>query len=636
MLRRSILLGMLVLAMPATAQGAAPLDPLSTAEIKNAFRIVEADARFPAGGYFPTVTLDEPPKAEVLAWSPGDPFRREAFANVYDRATNKLFEVIVDLRAERVVSWTRKAGLQPPIYQSEWSDADAAVRADPRWQDAMRRRGINPDDVYNDIWAPGEPNVPPAPAGARVLRALTFWKGNLPNPYDRPIEGVVVTIDMNRVEVVDVRDTGVRPVNKTLSGDAATKRPAMKPLVLRTPNGPEFDLTGNHVKWQGWDFRIGFNQREGLVLHQIGYDQGAGVRSIAYRLALDEIYVPYALPDPNWSWHAAMDIGEYNLGQYSEALQRGVDVPDNAVFVNEAVPGDLGTAGHPQVTQIPNAVAIYERPTGAIWDRTDPITLDREAHQGRELVVTNSVAIGNYTYMTDYVFGLDGKLSVVEGATGTTLNRGVNNAAEGDAFGTLVAPFIAAPAHQHFFNFRIDMDVDGTKNRVVEANTASTAPAGGNGFQTTDTTQGSEGSRDLNPATNRHWIVESSTRTGALGDATGYALEPLGFSKPYSAPDYPSLQDAAFAQHGLWMTRFSDAERFAAGDYPNQGPSGSGLPQYVSDHAAIDGRDVVLWHTVGFTHDTRTEDFPVMDRESVGFSLAPHGFFDQNPALDLP
>jgi primary-amine oxidase len=225
---------------------------------------------------------------------------------------------------------------------------------------------------------------------------------------------------------------------------------------------------------------------------------------------------------------------------------------------------------------------------------------------------------------------------VVEGATGTTLNRGVNSAAEGDAFGTLVAPFISAPAHQHFFNFRIDMDVDGTKNRVVEANTASTAPAGGNAFETTDTTQGSEGSRDLNPATNRHWIVESTTRNGALGDATGYALEPLGFSKPYSAPDYASLQDAAFAKHGLWMTRFSDGEQFAAGDYPNQGPSGSGVPQYVSDHSAIDGRDVVLWHTVGFTHDTRTEDFPVMNRESVGFSLAPHGFFDQNPALDLP
>lgn len=636
MVRRSILLGMLVLAIPATASAAAPLDPLSGPEIRTAFHVVEADARFPAGGYFPTVSLHEPPKAEVLAWSPGDSFRREAFVNVYDRAANKLFEVIVDLRAERVISWTRRAGLQPPIYQSEWEDADAAVRADPRWRDAMRRRGIAPKDVYVDIWAAGEPNVPPAPAGARVLRALSFYQGKLPNPYDRPIEGVLVTIDMNRVEVVDVRDTGVRPVNTTLTGDAANKRPPLKPLVVTQPNGTDFTLSGNHVEWQGWNFRVGFNQREGLVLHQIGYEDGGSVRSIAYRLALGEIYVPYAHPDPNWSWHAAMDIGEYNLGQYSEPLEKGVDVPGNAVFIDQVVPGDLGTSGHPQVTQLPNAVAIYERPTGAIWDRTDPVSYERDARMGRELVVTTSVVIGNYTYMTDYVFGLDGRISVVESATGTTLNRGVSGPAEGNAFGELVAPFIAAPDHQHFFNFRVDLDVDGRTNRVVEANTRSTAPPGGNQWVTEETTLATEGSRDLNPASNRQWAVESTTHEGALGQHTGYALEPIGFSKPYSAPDYDPLEQAAFATHGLWATRFADGELYAAGDYPNQGPAGAGLPQYVSDHAPIDGRDVVLWHTVGFTHNTRPENFPVMNRESVGFALHPHGFFDQNPALDLP
>jgi hypothetical protein len=42
------------------------------------------------------------------------------------------------------------------------------------------------------------------------------------------------------------------------------------------------------------------------------------------------------------------------------------------------------------------------------------------------------------------------------------------------------------------------------------------------------------------------------------------------------------------------------------------------------------------WYTAAFTHHTRVEDYPVMTRETVGFSLQPDGFFDQNAALDAP
>ena len=44
---------------------------------------------------------------------------------------------------------------------------------------------------------------------------------------------------------------------------------------------------------------------------------------------------------------AALDVGEYNLGQYSEPLQKGVDVPSNAVFFDEATASDIGSAGGP-------------------------------------------------------------------------------------------------------------------------------------------------------------------------------------------------------------------------------------------------------------------------------------------------
>src|SRR5437660_6840886 len=180
-----------------------PLDPLGAKEIETAFRVIEASPRFPKGARFPTVRMEEPSKAEVLAWSPGKPFPREAYAEVYDIPGNRLYQAIVDLRTQRLVSWTPKPGSQPSVTVTEFADADALMRADPRWRKALRPRGIDPNDVLLDVWAPGDVNVPGAIRGHRFLRALSDYQQGLetsddpqPNPYDRPIEGVVITADM--------------------------------------------------------------------------------------------------------------------------------------------------------------------------------------------------------------------------------------------------------------------------------------------------------------------------------------------------------------------------------------------------------------------------------------------------------
>jgi primary-amine oxidase len=50
----------------------------------------------------------------------------------------------------------------------------------------------------------------------------------------------------------------------------------------------------------------------------------------------------------------------------------------------------------------------------------------------------------------------------------------------------------------------------------------------------------------------------------------------------------------------------------------------------------IDGEDIVVWHTFGLTHFPRPEDWPVMPVDYAGFKLKPQGFFDRNPALNIP
>jgi primary-amine oxidase len=66
----------------------------------------------------------------------------------------------------------------------------------------------------------------------------------------------------------------------------------------------------------------------------------------------------------------------------------------------------------------------------------------------------------------------------------------------------------------------------------------------------------------------------------------------------------------------------------------NPGPMG--LPVWVEQDRDLVDTDIVLWHTLGASHGVRPEDWPVMPVEYVSFMLKPLGFFDRNPALDVP
>jgi primary-amine oxidase len=200
-----------VSSVSAAAAGPAPLDPLSVAEITETFQVIESYGSFPRGAFFPYVGLLEPSKSSVLEGTSV----RKALAQVYDRKQNRLVEAVVNLPGRQVESWTPKPGVQPAVFATDFVDADRLVRLDPRWKKAMSDRGLKPGDVFLDIWAPGDGATYGVPPGTRLLRALADYGGNLPNAYDRPIEGVVATVDMNRLTVVDVTDTGKRPVDTT-------------------------------------------------------------------------------------------------------------------------------------------------------------------------------------------------------------------------------------------------------------------------------------------------------------------------------------------------------------------------------------------------------------------------------------
>jgi len=619
----------LLLSCAAIAQAPPPLAPLTASEIRTASRIFRGSGRFPRGAIFSQLTLDEPPKEAVLR---GAPTPRRAFAILYDRASDHTIEAIADLAAASIVSWKEIPGAEPAMTSEDSQLADRIVRADPRWARAVRARGIaNLNDVAVMCWSAGYFGRKGTDQG-RIVRALTYYRAPDGNAFAHPVEGIVAEVDLTTRTILDFldidRDAPVPRQNEAFDNGPFRDPPA--PLQIVQPSGPGFQIENGEVRWQKWHFRYALHPREGLVLYTVGYEDGGRVRPILYRGSVSEMVVPYGDPGGGWYFRNSFDAGEIGLGVTALPLRPGVDCPTNC-SVYSAVLAD--SDGQPRT--IPRAVALYERDAGYVWKH------GTDARRARELVLSFVATVGNYDYGFDWIFRQDGGMEVRVALTGIMAVKAV---AEGrdDPHGHMVDQNIVAPHHQHFFNFRLDMDVDGAANRVVELN-STPEPAGKdnpyrNGFTMAETPLRTEreAQRNLNLTTSRRWIVESTTAKNALGHATAYALVPGANAVPFVAPDSHVRLRAGFLNAHLWVTPYDAAEMYAAGDYPNQSHGGDGLPKWTSANRPIDNRDVVLWYTLGLTHNPRPEDWPVMPTDTISFQLIPWGFFSRNPALDLP
>jgi primary-amine oxidase len=179
-------------------------------------------------------------------------------------------------------------------------------------------------------------------------------------------------------------------------------------------------------------------------------------------------------------------------------------------------------------------------------------------------------------------------------------------------------------------------------NSVYEVNTKSMEKGPdnpyGNGFYPVSTLlkNESEAVRDLDLRTARFWKIVNPSKTNILGEPVGYKLFAGENCFPFAHDDSPLLKRAGFLKHHFWVTPFDPEEQFASGRYPNQHAGGEGLEDWVKADRSIENEDVVVWYNMGHHHITRPEDWPVMPTAYISFILKPTGFFNRNPALDVP
>ena len=628
-----------------------PLEPLSAEEIGRASAILRKQRDLDPQVRFVSIALQEPPKRDVLDYSERDTElpERAAFVVLYDRGHRQTVEAVVSLSSGVVTSWQVIEGVQPSVMLEEFFSTEEITRADPRWQEAMRRRGVTDYALAMiDPWAAGYDIEDPL--GRRLIRPLTFVRsGADDNGYARPVEGLIVLVDLDLMEVIDVRDHGVVPFPKQAGNYApelmlddenrpahAALREDVRPIEITQPEGPSFTVDGHAVSWQKWRLRVGFTPREGLVLHQIGYADRGRLRPVVYRASLSEMYIPYGDPAPTHRIKNVFDEGEYGVGLLLNPLQLGCDCLGEIHYFDVVVNDQDG-----QPRTIPNAICMHEEDFGVGWKHTDFRTEKVEVRRSRRLVISCFATVGNYEYGFFWYLYTDGSIQFEVKLSGV-ISTGAIPVGEQPRFGNLVAPGLYGPNHQHFFNVRLDMQVDGERNSVYEVDAVALPPGPDNPYgnawvaQKTLLARESEAQRLIDPFVGRTWQIVNPSALNELGQPAGYKLMPGENVLPLQREGSQAWDRAQFAYKHLWVTAYEADQMYAAGDYPNQNNEPGGLPEFVKADRFLNDQDVVVWYSFGAHHVVRPEDWPVMPVSYAGFHLKPVGFFDGNPALDMP
>ncbi|KAH7549557.1 hypothetical protein ACOSP7_025596 [Xanthoceras sorbifolium] len=630
-----------------------PLDPLTIQEINKIRDILSLYAPFASS--FPAIhslSLDEPDKNQVLAWKKGDPLPpRKAF--VVAVSNNKSHTLTVDLDSGQVTEDTVHTGSGYPTLSLD--DILAAVQvtlADADFNESVINRGVALSDLQ--CITPSAGWYGQDEENGRVIKVQCFSNEGTPNFYMRPIEGLTVTVDLDRRKVVKISSTGRGiPVPKGTNTDyryhAAPEKKPLNPISIEQPKGPSFSVEDGHiVKWANWEFHIKADQRAGLVISRamVRDSETSELRSVMYKGFSSELFVPYMDLDESWYFKTYMDAGEFGLGVTALPLMPLNDCPRHSYYMDGVF---VAADGEPFVQ--PNMICLFERYAGDISWRHSELPLTgfqiREVRPKVTLVARMAASVGNYDYIFDWEFQTDGLIRIKVGLSGMLMVKGtphenMNQVPDQDEMtGTLVSKNVIGVVHDHFITFHLDMDIDDrANNSFVEVNLVKEENLTGKSprksylktkRRVAKTEKDAQIKFKLYDPSEFHVINPS--RRSHLGNPAGYKVVPGGTAASLLDHDDPPQRRSAFTNNQIWVTPYNRTEQWAGGLFTYQSRGDDTLAVWSERNRPIENTDIVLWYTLGFHHIPCQEDFPVMPTVSSSFDLKPVNFFESNPIL---
>eukprot|EP00249_Psilotum_nudum_P022798 c28646_g1_i1 orf=138-2321(+) len=642
-----------------------PLDPLTPLEIRRVREIlINASLYVEGKSRVYSVELREPEKQVVIDWMPGLrlPPRR---ALVIVKTSGVVRSIVLEIESSRVVRDDIHLGPgQPKFLADEVIMATAVAMQYSPFVESVKKRGLDLNEVKCLGLSPGWFGTGKED-GVRMSKVLCFYLNGTANFYMRPIEGILLAIDVDKKEVIWFEDKGEVPLARSEGTDyrLSTQTPPfqekLRPISLEQHKGRSFTLQGNLVKWGSWEMHVGTHYRAGTIISQAYFQdpESNAKRSVLYRGFVSELFVPYMDPTDAWYFRTYMDAGEYGIGNFVSSLDPLNDCPHNAVFMDGIL---VDSNGEPYI--IPRMVCIFERYGGDIsWRHTEsPISeFDfREIRPKITLAVRIVATVGNYDYTIDWEFQTDGLIRVQVGLSGVLMVKGsrfdrvedLSRSGE-QITGEMVAARTIGVMHDHFITFHIDLDVDGTNNSFLrtqlqkELVKSGDSPRKSYWVMNKRIAQTEEDARLLldlyQPA---EFLVIHADKTTRIGNPVSYRLVPGATAASLLSNIDPPEIRAAFVDYQIWVTPYNRSEQWAGGFFVVQSHGDDTLSVWSHRNRPIENTDIVMWYTVGFHHVPAQEDFPVMPTVSEGFQLKPTNFFERNPiiktrpntAADLP
>jgi primary-amine oxidase len=628
-----------------------PLNPLSAAEITAAVAIVKQSENYKPGIRFTEVAVKEPPKDQV--WNfvmNGQNVRQSRQASIVMLDGKQVIEARVDLDSRQLAQWNPIPGAHGMVLLDDFATVQAAVEASPEYAQALAKRGIT--DVKKVVATPLTVGYFDGKDGLaqdnRLLKVVSYLNVDDGNYWAHPIEGLVAIVDLQQKKLISIEDGALIPVpmKPTPYDGRGRQGVAVKPLQIFEPEGKNYTISGNSIHWQNWDFHVRLDSRVGPILSTVTYADKGKKRKIMYEGSLGGMIVPYGDPDVGWYFKAYLDSGEYGMGTLTSPIARGKDAPQNAVLLDATIADYTGAP-----TTIPRAIAVFERYAGPEYKHQE-MGQPNLSVERRELVVRWISTVGNYDYIFDWVFQQNGTIGIDAGATGIEAVKAVKSttmhddtAREDTRYGTLLDHNIVGTTHQHIYNFRLDMDVDGEQNSLVEVNPVVLPNDRGGPRTSTMQTETSvvsseqQAAQKFDPSTVR--LLSNFNKENKVGNPVSYQLI------PYAGGTHPVAKGANFGKDEwlyhrlnfmdkqLWVTQYNPHEKYPEGKYPNRSDKDSGLGQFSQDNQSIENTDDVVWLTTGTTHIARAEEWPIMPTEWVHVLLKPWNFFDETPTLNL-
>ena len=633
-------------------QVAHPLNTLTSEEIKKVTAIIRKAKPKEKNLRFSDIRLKQPDKDAVWKSVLADkPFSGDRVATFTILRGTTAVEGEVDLTTNKLTRWHELKDTFGMVLYDDFMIIQEIVQTSPEYKVALKKHGI--DDVTKVVGTPLTVGYFGGKDGLqdkqqRILKIVSYLDVGDGNYWAHPIENLVAVVDLDTKKVIKIEEGSIIPVPMTPRPIDGRDREVVqsKPLNITEPQGKNYTITGRDVQWHNWKFHIGLDSRTGLQLSTVTFNDKGVDRKIMYQGNLGGMVVPYGDPDVGWYFKSYLDSGEYGMGTLTSPLEKNVDAPENAVML-DAVLADF--EGNPYT--IPNAIAVFERYAGPEFKHQE-MGQKNVSTERRELVVRWISTIGNYDYMFDWVFQPNGTIGINAGATGIEAVKGVlaktmhdPTAKEDTRYGTLIDHNIVGTTHQHIYNFRLDMDVDGKTNNIKRIDPIVTRNTRGgprtSTMETRETTVVNEknAKENFDPATVR--LISNASKENRMGNPVSYQMIPFaGGTHPIAkganfADDEWLFKRLSFMDKQIWVTNYKPDELYPEGTYPNRSDRDTGLGEFTADNENIHNKDLVVWLTTGTTHIARAEEWPIMPTEWVNVLLKPWNFFDETPSLYL-